>query len=106
MNQKTVSRIKIICSDKYDATKLTSIIFVPGKSRTFIKDVLNVYGNEVIVSLQDKSAHSITLQDDSQAENLVDLIQSTFESMNKIIDVIAINNTIEITIETAKENSS
>ena len=102
MAQKTVSSIKIICRDKYEAAKLTSIIFVPGKNRTFIKDVLNVYGNEVIVSLQDKSAHSITLQDDSQAESLVDLIQSTFEFVNKIIDVMAINNTVEI----IKENSS
>jgi len=55
-----------------------------------------------LVSLEDKSAHSITLQDDSQAESLVDLIQSTSESVTKIIDVMATNNTVEI----IKENSS
>lgn len=99
-NQRTtLSRVKIICSDKYEVTKLESIVLGQNRNQIFVRDILNVYDNEVIVYLQDKSAHSITLQDDIQAEKFVDFMQSILETRHKIINAATTGNTIEITKE-------
>ncbi len=86
----------IICQDKYEAQKLASLIFIKDGKETFINQVLNIIDNEVVISLKDKSAHSILLKDFKQAENFVDFIQSVTEKEHKIIDIITFENQVEI----------
>ncbi len=63
---------------------------------TFISEILNVVGNEIIVSLKDKSAHSIIVKDNQEVETFVDFIQSVIEKEHKILDVKILENSIEI----------
>ena len=88
---------KIICNDKYEAQKLASLIFIKDGKETFITEILNVIENEMVISLKDKSAHSILLKDSSQVEIFADFIQSVLENENKILDTLASEDEVEIT---------
>ncbi len=90
---------RIICEDKYEAQKLSSLIYVKDDKETFIAGILEIIENEVIVSLKDKSAHSILLKDKFEAESFADFIQSVVEKINKITNTEVIENRVEITKE-------
>jgi len=87
---------KFLCLDKYEAQKLASLIFIKEGSESFITEVLDVIENEIIVGLKDKSAHSILLKDQIQAEEFTDFMQSVIEKQHKITDTKTINDEIEI----------
>lgn len=89
-------KAKIICQDKHEATKLASLIFIRDGKETFISSILNVYENEVVIELKDKSAHSIVLRDTVQVEIFADFIQSVLDKINKITDTKTIIETVEI----------
>ena len=72
-------KIKVSCEDKYEAQKLASLIFIKDAKETFITSILNVFQNEVVVALKDKSAHSIVLKDESHVEIFADFIQSVID---------------------------
>ena len=63
---------------------------------TFITEILNVFGNEVVISIKDKSAHSILLKDKSQVDTFIDFIQSVVEKKHKILDTRINENTVEM----------
>ena len=46
---------KITCTDKYEAQKLASLIFVKKGNETYITEILNVFDNEVVILIKDKS---------------------------------------------------
>ena len=79
---------KIVCQDKYEAQKIASLIFVKEGMETFITEILNVFGNEVVISIKDKSAHSVLFKDKSQVDTFIDFIQSVVEKKHKILDTI------------------
>ena len=87
---------KIVCQDKYEAQKIASLIFVKEGMETFITEILNVFGNEVVISIKDKSAHSILLKDKSQVDTFIDFIQSVIEKKHKILDTRINENTVEM----------
>ena len=89
-------KIKIICQDKYEAQKLASLIYVKEGNETFITEILNVFDNEVVFSIKDKSAHSILLKDEKQVEIFTDFIQSVVEKEHKILDISTNEDKIEI----------
>ena len=89
-------KIQVICQDKHEATKLASLIFIKDGKETYISSILNVYENEVVISLKDKSAHSIVLKDTDQVDIFVDFIQSVLDDINKIIDAKTISEIVEI----------
>jgi hypothetical protein len=89
-------KIQITCQDKHEASKLASLIFIKDGKETFISSILNVYDNEVVISLKDKSAHSIVFKDSKQVEIFADFVQSVLENINKIIDTKATNEIVEI----------
>ena len=91
--------IEITCEDKYEAQKLAALIFIKDGKETYITSILNVVKNEVVISLKDKSAHSILLKDNSQVEAFADFIQSVFEKQHKIISADTNNDEVEITKE-------
>jgi len=90
-------KIQIVCQDKHEASKLASLIFIKDGKETFISSILNVYDNEVVISLKDKSAHSVVLKDDYQVELFADFIQSVLDGISQITDTKAEDDTVEVT---------
>ena len=92
-----MNQITIFCQDKYEAQKLAGLIFVKESMETYITEILNVIENEIVLSVKDKSAHSVILKDDNQVINFVDFIQSVVEKKHKITDTQIIDNVVKIT---------
>ena len=76
----------IVCQDKYESQKLASLIFVKDGNETFITEVLNVFDNEVVFLIKDKSAHSVLFRDKVQVDIFIDFIQSIVDKEHKISD--------------------
>ena len=89
-------KIKITCQDKYEAQKLASLIYVKEGNETFITEILDVFDNEIVFSIKDKSAHSMLLKDEKQVEIFTDFIQSVIEKENKIVDISTNEDKVEI----------
>ena len=89
-------KIIISCEDKYEAQKLASLIFIKDAKETFITSILNVIENEMVVSLKDKSAHSILLKDENHVEIFADFIQSVIDKEHKIISTLILDQDVEI----------
>ena len=86
----------IVCQDKYESEKLASLIFVKEGNETFITEVLNVFDNEVVFSIKDKSAHSVLLRDKDQVEVFIDFIQSIVDKNHKILDTATNDEIVKI----------
>jgi hypothetical protein len=89
-------KIKLICEDKYESQKLSSLIFIKESSETFVTKILNIIENEVVLEIKDKSAHSVLLKDRDQVEVFVDFIQSVVDKKHKIISTTIFEQEIEI----------
>ncbi len=90
---------KIVCDDNYEAQKLSSLIFIKDDKETFITGILEIIENEIIITIKDKSAHSILFKDKIQAEIFADFIQSVIENNHKITNTEVLDSTVEITKE-------
>jgi len=88
--------VTIHCRDKYEAQKLDSLIFVNETKETYVTEILNVVENEIVLSIKDKSAHSVILKDNNQALLFTDFIQSVIEKKHKITDTKIVESTVEI----------
>ena len=86
----------IVCQDKYESQKLASLIFVKEGNETFITEILNVFDNEVVFSIKDKSAHSVLLKDKVQVEIFIDFIQSIVDKNHKILDAVTNDEIVKI----------
>ena len=91
--------ITIICQDKYEAQKLTSLIFVNDTKETYITEILNVVENEIVLSIKDKSAHSVVLMDNEQVLLFTDFIQSVIEKKQKIVQTETVGSSVKIVKE-------
>ena len=91
-----MNRVTIHCRDKYEAQKLGSLIFVNDTKETYIAEILNAIENEIILSIKDKSAHSVILKDSNEALLFTDFIQSVIEKKHKITDTKIVENSVEI----------
>ena len=91
-----MNKIAILCNDKYEAQKLASLIFVNETKETYITEILNVVENEIILSIKDKSAHSVILKDNNQVMLFTDFIQSVIEKKHKITGTKIIENSVEV----------
>ncbi|MBS1267605.1 MAG: hypothetical protein MAG458_00312 [Nitrosopumilus sp.] len=89
-------KIIITCDDKYEAQKIASLIFIKDGGETYITSILNIIKNEVIISLKDKSAHSILLKDEKEVEKFADFLQSVFENEHKLKATKIIESHVEI----------
>ena len=92
-----MNQITIFCQDKYEAQKLAGLIFVKESMETSVTEILNVIENEIVLSVKDKSAHSVILKDNNQVMNFVDYMQSVVEKKHKITDTQIIDNVVKIT---------
>ena len=89
-------KIRVSCDDKYEAQKLSSLLFIKDANETFITAILNIVGNELVVALKDKSAHSIILKDEMQVEMFADFIQSVIDKKHKIVSTVIFGQDVEI----------
>ena len=89
----------ITCIDSYEAQKLASLIYVKDDNEIFISGILEIIENEIIISLKDKSAHSILFKDKLQAEFFADFIQSVVDDVHKITETKVLGDIVEITKE-------
>ena len=94
-----MNQITIHCRDKYEAQKLGSLIFVNETKETYIAEILNVVENEIVLSIKDKSAHSVILKDNDQTLLFTDFIQSVIEKKHKITYTKIVENSVEIVKE-------
>ncbi len=91
----------IICSDKYEREKLTSLFSIQKDDSFFVMDVENLIDNEIIIKLKDKSCHSITLKNKDNANSLFLLIKEIKNGKRKFISLenLSSNNEIRIITE-------
>lgn len=92
-------KINITCEDKYEAQKLASLIFINDEKEIFIVSILNVVKNELIISLKDKSAHSILFKDEIEVERFADFIQSVIDKEHRMVSTKIFENKVEIVKE-------
>ena len=92
-------KISIACDSKYEALKFASLIFVKDGKETYITSILNVIENELVISLKDKSAHSIVLKDKVNVEKFADFIQSVIDKEHKLVSIEILEHNIEIVKE-------
>lgn len=92
----------IICSDKYEREKLTSLFSIQKDDSVFVMDVENLIDNEVIIKLKDKSCHSITLKNKDNANSLYLLIKEIKNGKRRFVSLenLSSNNEIRIITET------
>ena len=89
-------KIKLTCEDKYESQKLSSLIFIKDSDETYIEKIINIFDNEVVLEIKDKSAHSVLLKDKYQVEIFVDFIQSVVDKEHRIIATTIFEEDIEI----------
>ncbi|EGG41063.1 hypothetical protein Nlim_1869 [Candidatus Nitrosarchaeum limnium SFB1] len=89
-------KIRISCDGKYEAQKLSSLLFIKDSNETYIKAILNIVENEVVVALKDKSAHSVLLKNETHVEIFADFIQSVIDNEHKILSTEVFGEDIEI----------
>jgi len=95
-----MNKVEIVAEDKYEAQKLASLIFVKEGNETFITEIIDVFETEIVISIKDKSAHSIVLKDKKQVAKFTDFMQSIIEKKENIIGT----STNEELVEIIKEN--
>ena len=89
-------KANITCDDEYEAQKLMSLIFIKEDKETYITGILNIIKNEMIISLKDKSAHSVLLKDEENVEKFADFIQSVIDKEHNLASTKMIKSIIEI----------
>ena len=91
-----MSKVEIVAQDKYEAQKLASLIFVKEGNETFITENIDVFETEIVISIKDKSIHSVVLKDQIQVAKFTDFIQSIFDKKDGIIGTSTKDDLIEI----------
>jgi len=92
-------KVIVTCEDKYEAQKLASLIFIKDGNETYITSILNIVKNELVISLKDKSAHSILLKDEENVVKFADFFQSIQDKEHKISSTKILDTQVEITKE-------
>lgn len=92
----------ILCFDKYEKEKLTSLFSIQKDDSIFVMDVENLIDNEIIIKLKDKSCHSITLKNKDNANSLFILIKEIRDGKRRFVSLenLSSNNEIQIITET------
>lgn len=92
-------KARIGCQDRYEAQKLASLVYRDEGKETYITQILNVVENEVVISVRDRSAHSILLKDGAHVEKFADFMQSVLEQKHRIVGTATFADEVEITKE-------
>ncbi len=99
-------KVSIACDDEYEAKKFASLIFIKNGKETYITSILNIIENELVISLKDKSAHSIVLKDKRNVEKFADFIQSVIDKEHNLVSTKILEHNIELVKEWIYGNST
>ena len=94
-----MNKVVVIAQDRYEALKIVSLIFVKDGNETFITEIIDVFETEIVISIKDKSVHSIVLKDKDQVVKFIDFMQSIIEKKDKIVSTLTNEELVEITKE-------
>ena len=94
-----MNKVEVIAQDKYEALKIASLIFVKEGNETFITGIIDVFETEIVISIKDKSVHSIVLKHKDQVMKFTDFMQSIIEKKDKIVSILTNEELVEITKE-------
>ncbi len=94
-----MNKVEIVAQDKYEAQKLASLIFVKEGNETFITEIIDVFETEIVISIKDKSVHSVVLRDKEQVVKFTDFMQSIIEKQSKIVGTLTNEEQVEIVKE-------
>jgi len=92
-------KVIVTCDDKYEAQKLASLIFIKDGKETYITSILNIVKNELVISLKDKSAHSILFKNEENVTKFADFFQSIQDNEHEISSTKILEDQVEITKE-------
>ncbi len=92
-------KIEFHCLDSYEAEKLSSIFSLQKDNSLFVKDVMKVIDNEVIVNLKDGSHHSILFKDNNNALRLKKMFDDIRINSNEITSTYFWNDQAFITLK-------
>ena len=72
------------CEDRYEAEKLAGLTGLQKDLCTYIRDILDVIENEVVVVLKDRTSHCILMKDDNNAERLNRLLSDVLQGKKTV----------------------
>jgi hypothetical protein len=72
------------CADKYEAEKLASLTRLQKNHSTYIHDISDVIGDEIVVVLKDRSSHCIIMKDNATAVRLKLLLSEVLRGKKTI----------------------
>jgi hypothetical protein len=84
------------CEDKYEAEKLASLIGLQKDQSTYIRDILDVLENELVVILKDRTSHCVLMKDNDTAKRLNRLLSDVVQGKKIISQSRYYDCTIEI----------
>jgi hypothetical protein len=79
---------KYECDDDYEAQKAVGLLNTLQRGEnttTYIVAVAALIRNEILITLSDKSTHSISLRDDKDANRLRSLIENVLNGKDRIL---------------------
>ena len=91
--------LKFECDDHYEAEKLSSLMSVQKDNTVWVSGVKAMVGNEIVIELKDRSAHSVLLKDEQTAVRLKSFITALMKGkIRKIQSSECLGSVTEITI--------
>lgn len=91
--------ISFLCQDSYEAEKMSSIFSLQKDDTLFVRQIVKIIDNEVIIKLNDGTSHSILLKDKENALKLEKFFSDlSSNNFTKIISTNTLDNKANITI--------
>ena len=91
--------LKFECDDHYEAEKLSSLMSVQKDNTVWVSGVKAMVGNEIVIELKDRSAHSVLLKDEQTVVRLKSFITALMKGkIRKIQSSKCLGSVTEITI--------
>ena len=88
------------CEDNYEAEKLAGLLAVQKDNSIYVLKIAGAIKNEIIITLKDKSSHSVTLKDEKNLWRLKLLVEDVIAGRKTISDCICKNYSSKVTIST------
>lgn len=93
-------KISFTCQDSYEAEKMSSIFSLQKDDTLFVREIVKIIDNEVIINLKDGTSHSILLKDKENAVKLKEFFTDlTTNNFTKIISTNYSDNQANLFID-------
>jgi hypothetical protein len=92
--------LKFECDDHYEAEKLSSLMSIQKDNTVWVSSVKAVVGNEIVIELKDRSAHSVLLKDEQTVGRLKSFITDLVKGKIKIRSSVCVGSITEISTTT------